>query len=135
MVDSSELASAMVSSCRMLVELWILADRFMMSALQNHTIETLNEARLNGKLFTAGTPGRIYENTNENSQLRSCFLDVCIEGMSDGFRDTGPPQFLVDIINGMRARLNATKEAGWEAFDEVGTFEEVDESISCRGGQ
>lgn len=82
----------------------------MIPALQNQTIEKLNEARLAGKVFTSDIPKRVYENTSEDSPLRAYLVDMCVEGMSGGLRETDPPRFLVDVINGMRIRSEGAKK-------------------------
>lgn len=103
-----------IPSCRMLVELWILGDRFMMPAFQNDIIEALDQARQEDSPFTADLPHRIYEQTSEGSPLRAYLVDMSIEGTTGGFRESDPPQFLVDVINGMRIRNQMAKRATGE---------------------
>ena len=128
-------------TCRMLVDLWILADRFMIPPLQNQSIEKLNDARLAGKVFTSDIPRRIYANTSEDSALRAYLVDMCIEGTTAVLRDTDPPQFLVDVINGMRIRLDAKSKNGgsdkqlrkWTPSKKWMKVYHVDENVGRRG--
>ena len=97
-------------SCRLSVELWILADRFMMPALQNCAIEALNQARIQGSSVSADLVKRIYDNTTEGSPLRAYIVDVFVKDTTGGLRDNDPPQFMVDVVNEMRALARASKK-------------------------
>lgn len=81
---------------------WILADRLLMVALQNHVTRKILEY---GDVLQCSSEEIrwIYDNTSPDGMLRKLVVDVCAivlkgtawlrEGQEDGF----PPQFLFDL--------------------------------------
>lgn len=111
----------------------------MMPILQNHAIEELNKARLEGKVISSKLIHKIYERTNDGSPLRSYLVDVYIKDTEGSLRHNDPPEFLVDVINEMKvlAKMSrkrwANEEGKWEPDAKRMKTYHVDEDIgACR---
>ncbi|KAH9212761.1 hypothetical protein DL95DRAFT_391069 [Leptodontidium sp. 2 PMI_412] len=95
-------------SVRSLVYLWLLADRILVSSLQNQAIDLIERTRQqkgNDRLPSEIFP-IIYDNTNANSGLRLYVVRVCSAPYLAQIKNSKnyPPQFLLDIVNAIRDR-------------------------------
>lgn len=95
-------------SVRSLVYLWLLADRILVSSLQNQAIDLIERTRQqkgNDRLPSEIFP-IIYDNTNVNSGLRLYVVRVCSAPYLAQIKNSKnyPPQFLLDIVNAIRDR-------------------------------
>jgi len=94
-------------SCDDCVKLWILGDRILAPKLQNHALAALNQRRVDqggNKCFTPKTFLHVWNNTTEDSMLRTYLVSMCVEGNYGSIRypEHYPHGMLVGIINAMR---------------------------------
>jgi hypothetical protein len=64
-----------------LIDLWILADRFIVPRLQNQAMELIIDNRTRVGSISVKTEIRAYENTAEGSKLRSALVDRRLDHM------------------------------------------------------
>lgn len=89
-----------------LVELWLLADRCLISGLQNQVLVVLDQVRERTRYRIASSSAVIYENTSDDSPLRHYLVQVI--ATSATIEDMGtmagmPWEMLVDIIALLKA--------------------------------
>jgi hypothetical protein len=83
-----------------LANLWIIADVFLIPALQNMCVEALNDQFSKIDCLPTLLFGHVYENTKEDSPLRRMFVDLCLAHESKiKMEDNYPSQMLIDIAN------------------------------------
>ena len=85
-----------------LVRLWILAEKFMLSRLQNAVLEVLEKLRISTKSFPILQYEYVYEHTSNDSALRQLLVHQCVWHMASRLFKMGafsfPPEMLIDIV-------------------------------------
>lgn len=94
-------SKAQLPSRELLFELWILADKILVPALQNQTIEALNELRITTSIIEISDIRHVYQNTASGSPLRRLLVDQCAYHLKPDelldYSEIFPREFLLDI--------------------------------------
>ncbi|CAG8951813.1 hypothetical protein HYFRA_00005617 [Hymenoscyphus fraxineus] len=99
-----------VTSAETLIDLWLLAQRFLVPQLQNQALTLLENIRglkkENNRRLPPSMLKRIYNNTSEDSVLRKYVIATWHDGVieeKDGYLH--PRLFLLDIVNSINSKM------------------------------
>ena len=99
-VDVSKVKTQYMS----LAEVWVLADKFAVPALQNHVILSMGRIQEVAGMYPWVTFKYIYQNTAVDSALRRYIIDDCVNGGLSGHKVFGaipdtayPLEMVVDM--------------------------------------
>jgi hypothetical protein len=95
------LLDALEAEEQSLAELWVLADKMCIPALQNLVIDTMFKVSSARNWIPAFTYSYIYKNTNSGSALRRLAVTQTAYGITEEnlleFSEAYPPQMLLDL--------------------------------------
>jgi hypothetical protein len=112
-----------------LAELWVLADRLLIPALQNQTIRELESMRKEHRISPTTCVLYIYKNTSPGSLLRRWILTVCAFNVPQDWLIENPDQFpkkmLLELATLLVSIFPAKAQA--DAIAAQGSFEVSEE--------
>ncbi|KAG9228299.1 hypothetical protein BJ875DRAFT_389672, partial [Amylocarpus encephaloides] len=95
---TQQIVAGKVSGRSHLMDVWLLADRFMVPSLQNAALVSLDRLLTYRDWFTPAAIQLIYENSSTEGTLRQYLLDTWTKKeITDP--DAYPNQFLGDLLN------------------------------------
>ncbi|CZR51148.1 uncharacterized protein PAC_01023 [Phialocephala subalpina] len=101
---------------KMLIELWVLADKLLIPPLQNSIVQELERQRKRFKATSTSCINYVYEKTAPGSPLRRLFVSWCAWNVARSrFEDRPehfPKEMLLDLVQLLAQRVpTSTKEA------------------------
>lgn len=123
-IDSGDIM-AIHAGFKHLIELWVLAEKLLIPALQNAVILEI-AARMKSTSITPTTClNYVYENTAKDSQLRRFVVRLCAWELSHSWLDKYPAQFPKELLIEMVQMLSGsmtekTRERKGAEMDQIG---------------
>jgi hypothetical protein len=99
---SGEYIAAKVSQDMSLVELWILAEKLLIPALQNLVAKGIEQCRLQANAISTTSLHYVYEKTERGSLLRRLMVDICFSHLRITsyltHPDRYPQEMLIELV-------------------------------------